>query len=99
MSIPRFNRQESMDSVTRDRILDLISDLKIIERCDPRSVINMLYGAFDGYDYSDEICAQHDLLNSLNNGGNTHIVNEILAIAAIIKSYYLQKLILNTNKI
>jgi len=87
MTIARFNRHENMDSASRERILDLISDLEIIERCNPRQVINMLYGAFDGYDYSDEIFAQHTLLNSLNDGGNAHIVKEILAIAALIKSY------------
>jgi len=46
-----------------------------------------MYGLFDGYDYSDEILGQHTLLNSLNDGGNTGIVKEILDIVAIIKSY------------
>jgi len=87
MNTPRFNRHDQMDSATRRRILDLISDLSITENCNASNVINMLYGAFDGFDYSDEIFAQHTLLNSLNDGGNTHLVNEILAIAKTIKSY------------
>ena len=82
-----FNRHESMDSDTRHKIMDLISDLQIIENCSAGNVINMLYGAFDGYDYSDEIRAQHTLLNALNDGGNNHIVNEILNIASMIEKY------------
>ena len=82
-----FNRHESMDSETRHKILDLISDLQIIENCSAGNVINMLYGSFDGYDYSDEILGQHTLLNSLNDGGNNQLVKEILAIVSIINSY------------
>jgi len=86
MDTPRFNRHEQMDSATRSRILDLISDLSIIENCNPNSVINMLYGAFDGYDYSDLILADR-LLTQLENGGNGHITKEITDIAYIIKAY------------
>lgn len=87
MNILRFNRHEHMNADTRHKILDLISDLSIIENCNANSTINMMYGLFDGYDYSDEILGQHTLLNSLNDGGNTGIVKEILDIVAIIKSY------------
>jgi hypothetical protein len=76
-----------MDSATRRRILDLLSDLSILENCPAASTINWLYGAFDGFDYGDSILAQHTLLNGLNAAGNGHIVNEILAIVAIIKNY------------
>lgn len=82
-----FNRHNSMDSQTRSRIMDLISDLQITENCNPDNVINMLYGAFDGYDYSDEILGQHILINSLNDGGNTALVNQILSVAATISKY------------
>ena len=85
--ITYFNRHESMNSDTRRKILDLISDLSIIENCNANSTINMLYGLFDGFDYSDELLAQHTLLNSLNDGGNTGLVKEILSVATIIKSY------------
>jgi len=85
--ITYFNRHESMSSDTRHRIMDLVSDLQITENCNANSVINMLYGLFDGYDYSDQILAQHTLLNGLNDGGNNHLVNEVLAITAIVKSY------------
>jgi hypothetical protein len=86
MNIPRFNRHANMDSATQSRILDLISDLEIIERCSPRNVINMLYGAFDGYDYS-ELIVQDELISQLTNGGNGHLANEIEEVAEIIKSY------------
>ena len=82
-----FNRHNSMDSQTRSRIMDLISDLQITGNCNPDNVINMLYGAFDGYDYSDEILGQHILINSLNDGGNTALVNQILSVAATISKY------------
>jgi hypothetical protein len=75
-----------MDSAMHSRILDLISDLEIIERCNPRNVINMLYGAFDGYDYS-ELIVQDELIRQLTNGGNNAIVMEIENVAEIVKSY------------
>ena len=86
-SLTYFNRHESMDSTTRSKVLDLISDLQITENCNADSTINMLYGLYDGYDYGDQILAQHTLLNCLNDGGNTRLVNEILAIVAIVKDY------------
>ena len=86
MNIPRFNRHEHMDSATLNRTMNLISDLSIIERCNPRQVINMLNGAFDGFDYSEQI-VQDKLIGQLTNGGNTYLVKEILDVAEIIKSY------------
>ena len=76
-----------MESETRRMILDLISDLQIIDNCNSFNMINMLYGLFDGYDYSDQIRGQHTLLNALNDGGNNQIVNEILNVASMIEKY------------
>lgn len=81
-----FNRHNSMDSLTRNRIMDLISDLQIIENCPSFELINMLYGAFDGYDYSERIKV-NPAIESLNAGGNTYLANEILEIASIIEQY------------
>ena len=81
-----FNRHESMDSLTRSRIMDLISDLHIIENCPTFELINMLYGSFDGYDYSERIKV-NPAIASLNAGGNIYLANEILAIASIIEKY------------
>ncbi len=46
----------------------------------------MLYGAFDGYDYS-ELIVQDELIRQLTNGGNIAIVMEIENVAEIVKSY------------
>lgn len=86
MEVTFFNRHESMDSVTRHQILDLISDLVIIENCPSFELINMLYGAFDGYDYSERIKV-NPAIESLNAGGNTPLVKEILDITSIIEKY------------
>lgn len=81
-----FNRHNSMDSQTRSRIMDLISDLQIIENCPSGGIINMLYGAFDGYDYSERIKLD-PAIESLNAGANTYLVKEILVVVSIIEQY------------
>lgn len=81
-----FNRHESMDSDTRHKIMDLISDLQIIENCSAGNVINMLYGSFDGFDYSERI-KKDQLLTQLNNGGNAHLAMKILIITSKIEKY------------
>lgn len=81
-----FNRHNSMDSLTRGRILDLISDLSIMENCPTFEVINMLYGSFDGYDYSERIKVD-PVIESLNKGGNTHLSTELLQIVSVIEQY------------
>lgn len=86
MDIPRFNRHQNMDSTTRERILNLITDLSITERCDTFFMTNWLYGAFDGYDYSEQML-QNKLISQLTEGGNDFLANEIQAIAQIIGSY------------
>jgi hypothetical protein len=78
--------------------MDLISDLSIIERCNPDEVINMLYGAFDGFDYSEQI-VQDKLIGQLANGGNTYLVKEILDVAEIIKSYPKIRVIMTLDQI
>jgi hypothetical protein len=75
-----------MDSLTRGRIMDLISDLSITENCPTFEVINMLYGSFDGYDYSERIKVD-SVIESLNKGGNTHLSTELLQIVSVIEQY------------
>jgi hypothetical protein len=84
--ITYFNRHESMSSETRRMIMDLISDLMIMENCNPRNVINMLYGAFDGYDYGDRFKTDN-LIQELQDGGNTGLVNQIFEVDDIISKY------------
>ena len=86
MMTQTFDRHANMDSATCGRILDLVSDLSIIENCNSFPVINMLYGLFDGYDYTDAIEAD-PLLDQLRDGGNDHMVKEILSITSIVKQY------------
>jgi hypothetical protein len=86
MEIRTFDRHANMDSETRERILDIITDLMITENCNTFSVVNMLYGLFDGYDYTSFI-ESDPLLDQLHEGGNSHMVNEILEITAIVKDY------------
>jgi len=81
-----FNRHESMSSETRSAIKDLISDLMIIENCNPDNVINMLYGSFDGYDYGDRF--KNDILiQQFQDGGNIGLINQILEVAETISKY------------
>ena len=53
MSYTRFNRHESMDSETRKEILDIISEVNLLEMEKAFSFKNMLYGLFDGYLYDE----------------------------------------------
>ena len=81
-----FNRHESMSSETRSKIMDLITDLMIMENCNPRNVINMLYGAFDGVNYCDHI--KNDILiQQLQEGGNTGLIKQIFEVVETISEY------------
>ncbi len=85
MEILRFNRHECMSTETRSEILDIIGDLEITD-CNSRTVVNYLYGLFDGYDYSEELLT--DPLNAeLTAGGNDHLVERISALALLIEDY------------
>ncbi len=86
MNIRTFDRQALMSDSTREEILDLITDLQITENCNQRSMINYLYGLFDGYDYSDLILSD-PLLQELDNGGNSHITDRLAVIAYTVKGY------------
>jgi hypothetical protein len=62
MSIPRFNRHEHMDSLTRSMILDTIGDLNDCPLGHSTRIIeNWLYGSFDGFDYSDIAIVSNEL--------------------------------------
>lgn len=54
MEIRRFNRHENMSSETRGMILDTINELSLCPLGPSAFTMeNWLYGAFDGYDYSE----------------------------------------------
>jgi hypothetical protein len=54
--IRRFNRQEQMDSETREEVLDIVSDPEL-----SGYLTNCVYGLFDGYDYSETENFQKDM--------------------------------------
>lgn len=55
-----FNRHESMSSETLKEIMDLTTELMIADG-NYGTFINYLYGAFDGYDYSERVLNSDDL--------------------------------------
>lgn len=57
-----FNRHESMDSATRETILDAIRELHMCPLGHSTFTMeNWLYGSFDGYDYSAVAIESHEL--------------------------------------
>ena len=84
MSIPQFNRHEHMDSSTRGIILDCINELSDCET-ETRSIENMLYGFFDGFDYSDNIEESTEINEIKIENPNLHL--KILVICRIVKKY------------
>ena len=86
MKITYFNRHESMDSETRSMILDTINDLYDCPLGHSTFTMqNWLYGAFDGYDYSEVAIFSHELASI------THVDSElgskISEIFGIIEKY------------
>jgi hypothetical protein len=53
-----FNRHENMSELTRSVVMHLINVESI--RKDYMGICNMLYGLFDGYDYTDAIMERAD---------------------------------------
>ena len=75
----RFNRHENMKEVTRTVILHLIRKSVIRENDE---LINMLYGLFDGYDYTDSIM---QIAESIDNSSDEYRFLD--AICHEIKTY------------
>lgn len=84
MEIRRFDRQENMSSQTLSEILGIIGDLVDIE-APTRQLENMLYGFFDGYDYTEQIVFSKDLANVTHE--NPSLGAKISKICGIIESY------------
>lgn len=86
MDIRRFNRHEHMDSETRGMILETINELALCPLGPSASIMeNWLYGAFDGYDYSEIAIFSTELATI------THVDSELGAkisgIFGIIEKY------------
>lgn len=84
MSIPKFNRHEHMDSVDRGIILDCINELSECET-NTKSIENMLYGFFDGFDYSSVIEESSEMNEIKLENPNLHL--KILVMSRIVKNY------------
>ena len=57
-----FNRHECMKRETLSSISKVISDLFLIDGISPfGGISNMLYGLYDGFDYSDKIRSHKEM--------------------------------------
>jgi hypothetical protein len=84
MSYSRFNRHEHMSQETRRDILELIKDIQfgyLGYSSKGNSIINMLYGLFDGYLY-DELITEVECLKP-----NLELYNRIIRINTLCSGY------------
>lgn len=84
MSYSRFNRHEHMSQETRRDILELIKDIEFVYHgysSKGNSIINMLYGLFDGYLY-DELITEVECLKP-----NLGLYNRIVRINTLCSGY------------
>ncbi len=84
--IMTFNRHTQMSEKTREEILDIIFDLRMLDDVNPNRLINYLFGFFDGYDYSDLILGD-TVLVILKSIGEHGLVDRIEAVALTVKGY------------
>jgi len=84
MNYLTFNRHVHMNGETRSEILNILKDLILLETS-TYSTENMLYGFFDGYDYSTEILDSTELVQITKE--NPQIGNRISDICYIVKDY------------
>ncbi len=84
MNYLTFNRHAHMNSETRSEILNILKDLILLETS-TYSTENMLYGFFDGYDYSTEILDSTELVQITKE--NPQIGNRISDICYIVEAY------------
>ena len=59
--ITHFDRHASMSKETHQEIMDLITELMLSDCKCARIILNWLYGAFDGYDYSEVVIFSKEL--------------------------------------
>jgi len=79
MSYSRFNRMEYMDGETRRELLDIIGDIGYSSKT--ASIINMLYGLFDGYLY-DALITEAECVKS-----NIGLYNRIIRMNTLCSGY------------
>lgn len=74
-----------MNSETREKILDLISNIRISGLSYASILTNYLYGLFDGYDYSHKDNFK-DIMRNLQVD-DINVYNEVKAIYEVIDTY------------
>ena len=84
MEVPRFDRHANMDSETRSEILNCIRDLHYV-KSKTFNIENMLYGLFDGYDYSKVIIFHEEYSNIYLEDQKLH--DRIAQICKLINAY------------
>lgn len=77
MNITRFDRQANMNEATRTEILKLTTVVLLEDGSN--SLINCLYGMFDGFLYNDIL--------SKTEGLSSETVNRITKVVDVVKSY------------
>ena len=82
--IRKFNRHASMNAETRRGILELIHDL-VLADTKTWNIQNMLYGFFDGFDYS-QVLPEHVEMKELEKV-NFKLYASVLGVCSIVSKY------------
>ena len=80
-----FNRHECMGGETRRTILETITNLCLIDGISSMGIENMLYGLFDGFDYSKKIVEHKEM--KLIKEQNKEVYDTIVNICKEIATY------------
>lgn len=80
-----FNRHTEMQPQTLRSIMDSINGVMLSEEKDTFELINMLYGLFDGFDYTEKILVD-PIMKSLKKS-NPDIHTKITETCEEIKGY------------
>ena len=80
-----FNRHQCMSTESRESILESINELHLVDGTKIMGVQNMLYGLFDGFDYSARILEHQEM--ELIKAQNEGLFKNILEICKEVQSY------------
>ena len=79
-----FDRHQSMSSETLSSIFDAIKELANCD-CPTHQIENMLFGFFDGYDYTEEMLKSSQLSEVAEENPGLH--TDLLEICKVVKTY------------
>ena len=80
LNVRRFNRHKNMKEVTMTVIMNLTRNDLI---CENDELVNMLYGLFDGFDYTDDILKMAE--NLFENNIQRQLSDEYRLLTAICR--------------